>query len=71
MRTIKKKLSKEQIERGIIYTSTLSTEKNESLSDTIHEIYEGDNYKNEKMRRLEDTKFFKNSPFKYNIVRTK
>tara|TARA_R110000751_G_scaffold206469_2_gene310502 strand:- start:3217 stop:3438 length:222 start_codon:yes stop_codon:yes gene_type:complete len=71
VRILRKKLSKEQVEKGIIYTSTLSTSRNELQDDTVHEIYEGAEDITETKNRLEDTKFFNNSHYNFNIIRTK
>ena len=69
MRKINKKLSKEQIERGVIFTSTLSRSTTESLDDTTHEVLDSDRDKSDQIRRLLDDSFFNNSPWKYNIIR--
>ena len=71
VRILRKKLSKEQVEKGIIYTSTLSTSRNELQDDTVHEIYKDDEDITETKNRLEDTKFFNNSHYNFNIIRTK
>ena len=69
MRKINKKLSKEQIERGVIFASTLSRSTTELLDDTTHEVLESDRDKDDQIRRLLDDSFFNNSPWKYNIIR--
>ena len=71
MRTIRKKLSKDQIEEGIIYTSALSTERYELSTCTVHKVYDTNEDKYEKIERLENSKFFKNSHYRFNIIRTK
>ena len=71
MRTIRKKLSEEQVAEGIIFTSTLSRGRNEMSEDTTHEVYKTDEAKHIKIARLEDSSFFKNSPWSFNIIRTK
>lgn len=68
MRKIYRKLTKEQREAGIVFSSCLSADKYET--GTIHEV-RGDNPdKEETIRRLKDDKFFNNSPWNYNIIRT-
>ena len=69
MKKINKKLSQEQIARGVIFASTLSRSTTESLDDTTHEVLESDRDKNDQIRRLLDDSFFNNSPWKYNIIR--
>jgi len=70
MKDIKKKLSKEQINKGIIFTSTLSKYRNEQEEDTVHSVYDNQEDKNEIITRLSDTTFFINSPYNFNIIRT-
>ncbi len=70
MRKVYKKLTKEQKERGVIFSSCLSKCTTELVGDTIHEVMENDPDKNETIRRLKDDSFFRNSPWKYNIIRT-
>ncbi len=71
MKKIYKKLTKEQKEKGIVFTSTLSEHTTESFLDTTHEVFESDEDKNEQIRRLKDDDFFNESPlWKYNIIRT-
>lgn len=70
MKDIKKKLSKEQINKGIIFTSTLSKYRNEQEEDTVHSVYDNQEDKNEIIARLSDTTFFINSPYNFNIIRT-
>jgi hypothetical protein len=70
MRKIYKKLIVEQKARNIIFSSCLSTQRYELLNDTIHEVLSTDTDKNETIARLKDDKFFNNSHFKFNIIRT-
>ena len=65
-----KKLKKEQIERGVIFSSTLSKTTTELDGDTIHEVFADDPNKYRKIENLKDDKFFNDSPWKYNIIRT-
>ena len=69
MRKIYKKLTKDQINRGVIFSSCLSVYKFETIEDTIHEVLNTQKDKDEIIRRLKDDKFFKNSHFKFNIIR--
>jgi len=62
-----KKLTKEQREKGIIFTSSLSEDRAEG--DRIHEVLSTDEDKEIKIRRLKNDKFFNNSPYNYNIIR--
>lgn len=70
MRKIRKELTAEQRERGVIFSSTLSVGTTEHEVDTVHEVYDSDPDKAEKIRRLKDDRFFNNSPWKYNIIRS-
>lgn len=69
IRIVRKKLTEDQKQRGVVYSSTLSTERTEQSKDTIHEVFDFSEESNEKIERLENTKFFRNSHFKYNIIR--
>ena len=67
-------LLKEQKERNILFSSTLSEYKFETLESTRHELSEGlyvDDYKEFKRREglLKDDSFFNMSPYNYNIIR--
>jgi len=84
MKKIYKKLSEEQAKRGVIFSSCLSTERAEQTGDNIHEVikvkqedfkeyrdfYKALEEQNETISRLKDDKFFNDSPFKFNIIRT-
>ena len=67
MRKIYRKLTQEQRERNVIFSSCLSVDKFEGNS--IHEVLESDSDKWTKIERLKDDKFFNASHFKYNIIR--
>lgn len=69
MRKIYKKLTKDQVARGVIFTSTLSKATTELAGDTVHEVKADDPDKYETIRRLKDDSFFNSSPWKYNIIR--
>ena len=68
MRKIYKELTKEQKERGVIFSSTLSDNKTETEFDTIHEVFESDNRKEDLIKNLSEDGFFKGFR-KYNIIR--
>lgn len=65
---IYRKLTKDQKERGVIFSSCLSPTKYEN--GTIHEVKKDDPDKENKICNLKDDKFFNGSQFKYNIIRT-
>ena len=64
-----KKLTPNQIERGVIFSSTLSNRTVEEDDDTIHEVFADSEDKNLMIERLKDVSFFKHSPWKYCIER--
>lgn len=70
MKKIYKKLTKEQKERGVIFSSCLSKHKEEMQDDTIHEVLKTDKDKYDQIRRLKNDSFFNNSTFVYNIIRS-
>ena len=68
-------LLKEQKERNIYFSSTLSKYRFETTETTRHEITleelkQDYNKANKKERLLRDDKFFNNSHFNYNIIRS-
>ena len=72
-----KELTDEQKKRGVIFSSCLSEFRTEIADDRQHEVFKVDeeDYKavrknQEKMERLKDDKFFNNSHFNFNIIRT-
>jgi hypothetical protein len=74
MKKIYLPLLKEQKQRGVYFSSTLSPYRFETDKSTRHEItiqeYNIDrNSAIETERRLKDDKFFNNSHFNYNIIR--
>ena len=71
MEKVYKKLTNEQKERGVIFSSCLSKERTEQSSDmpSIHEVLSSSDDKNATMDRLLDDKFFNSSPWTYNIIR--
>lgn len=70
MRKIYKKLTKDQIARGVIFSSTLSKHTTEQSTDTIHEVMANDPERGIMIRNLKNDKFFDGSPWKYNIIRS-
>ena len=75
MKKIYLTLLKEQKERNIYFSSTLSEYRFETTETTRHEIsleelQKDSNEANEKEIRLKDDKFFNNSHFNYNIIRS-
>ena len=69
MRKIYRKLTKDQKERGVIFSSALSKATTELAGDTIHEVFIDDPDKYETIANLKNDKFFNVSPWKYNIIR--
>lgn len=69
MRKIYKNLTQEQKQRGVIFTSTLSTETTEQHDDKTHEVFNTDEDRHEKIERLKDDDFFNPSHWNYNIIR--
>lgn len=68
MKNIYRKLTKEQEQRGVIFSSTLSNETKEQIGDTTHEVFNKDEFKLVKIDRLKKADFF-NEYKKYNIIR--
>lgn len=69
MKKIYKKLTKEQKERDVIFSSCLSEYREEMDDDTIHEVRKTDEDGDIIIKRLLNDKFFNASHYKYNIVR--
>jgi hypothetical protein len=71
VRKLKRTLTKEQRERGVIFSSALSISKEGDDDCTTHEILISmARDERELMRkRLLDDSFFNESPFNYNIIR--
>jgi len=59
------RLTKEQKNRGIIFSSCLLPDE----KPTIHEVDENDPKKDATIELLLDDKFFDDSPYKYNEIR--
>ena len=69
MKKIYKKLTDDQLKRGVVFSSCLSVYRNEQSSDTIHEVLQDDSDISAHIARLKDDKFFNASHFKFNIIR--
>lgn len=67
MRKLYRKLTKDQKERNVIFSSSLSEDKNEGK--TIYEVLRTDDDLYTKIERLKDDKFFNRSHYNYNIIR--
>lgn len=73
MRKVYRKLTKEQKDRGIIFSSELVKTPEQERGDE-HEVYEAKNPEEEKeneekVARLKDDKMFRDGYFNYNIIR--
>jgi hypothetical protein len=82
---IYKKLSKDQINKGVLFSSCLSPFRFETKDSTTHEVFKinKEDFKDkptyelikaqeeqaEHIKRLKDDKFFNESNFKFNIIR--
>jgi len=66
-----KKLTQEQINDDVIFTSTLSKERTEQYEDTTHIVYDSMEDKYARIDRLQDDSFFNRSPYNFNIIRTR
>jgi len=69
MRKLWKALRKEDREKGIIFQSTLSTERTEQSDDCTHSIHRDDVDRYDKKDRLLNDSFFNSSPYNFNIIR--
>ena len=70
MRKVYRKLTVDQKERGVVFSSCLSAHTTEMPDDRIHEVYTTDEDLEDRITRLLDDSFFNASPgYKYNIVR--
>ena len=67
MRKVYKRLTKDQKERDIVFSSKLISD---DMNDKIHEVKIDDPERDEKIERLTNDKFFNSSPFKFNEIRT-
>lgn len=69
MEKIYRKLTKEQKERGVIFSSTFSNYTTEMFEDKTHEVFKTDNDIDDHIERLRHDKFF-NDYKKYHIIRS-
>lgn len=69
MKKVYKKLTDDQKKRNVIFSSTLSKYRFETIEDTKHEVFVTDEDKYEQMARLLNDKFFNASHWKFNIIR--
>uniref|UniRef100_A0A6H2A6I6 Uncharacterized protein n=1 Tax=viral metagenome TaxID=1070528 RepID=A0A6H2A6I6_9ZZZZ len=70
MQKVYKGLTQEQKDKNIIFTSTLSEYRTETLLDLTHEVKSTDTNKEVTVERLLNDSFFNSSPlWKYNIIR--
>ena len=63
MRKVYKKLTKDQVERGVIFSSELIG------SDNIHEVLRTDEQGQDTIKNLLNDSFFNSSPFGHNEIR--
>ena len=69
MRKVYKKLTEDQIKRGVIFSSCLSIYRYETINDIIHEVFKDQENKAEEITLLKDDRFFNSSHWKFNIIR--
>ena len=60
------KLTEDQKQRGIIFSSVLLP----ADRPCIHEVHKDDEDRQVKIERLKNDKFFNSSPYKYNEIRS-
>ena len=72
MKKVYKKLTEEQKSRGVVFSSCLSEFRTEQSKDTTHEVWFDieEEQKEKQIKRLKNDKFFNQSHFKFNIIRT-
>lgn len=68
MRKIYLELTEDQKKRGIIFSSSLSEDRQEG--EKIHEVLGDDPQRSAQINRLTEDSFFDNSPFQYNVIRS-
>ena len=64
-----KKLTEDQKQRGVIFSSCLSEQSFETIKDIIHEVISTDEDKEIVIKRLKDDKFFNKTRWRFNIIR--
>lgn len=63
------KLTKEQKDRGVIFSSQLKDSTNNVANGEVHEVLVNEVDKDEKIQNLSDASFFEDSPWNVNEVR--
>lgn len=69
MKKVYKKLTEEQIKRGVVFSSCLSEGRTEQQDDTKHEVFKNDSDRSEHINHLLNDKFFNSSHWNFNIIR--
>ena len=69
MKKVYRKLTRDQKERGVIFSSALSKARVEQARDRIHEVMGNDPEKDRLIRNLKEDEFFDGSQYNYNIIR--
>ena len=69
MKKVYRNLTKDQKDRGVIFSSTLSTATVEMAHDIVHEVMADDPDKDRIIKNLKDDSFFNDSQWSYNIIR--
>ena len=69
MKKVYRRLTKDQVERGVVFSSTLSRFSVESEGDLVKEVFADTDDKERIIRNLKDDSFFDGSPWRYNIIR--
>ena len=64
------KLTKDQKERGVIFSSQLKDIKGAAANGVLHEVFSTDENQTEIIRRLTDASFFEGSSWNVNEVRS-
>lgn len=70
MKKVNKTLTKMQISRGVVFSSTLSKKRTEQPEDLTHEVLKSHEDIKERIAKLENDSFFNESPYNFNIIRT-
>jgi hypothetical protein len=69
VKKVYKKLTEEQKQRGVVFSSCLSKYRTEQSTDLIHEVLKDDSDISGHITRLKDDRFFNGSPWNFNIIR--
>lgn len=64
------KLTKDQIDRGVVFSSELIVTNRPEIKSTLHEVFASDPDRNAKIGNLRDVDFFKSMArdFGYNVI---